>query len=1123
MGQPTSSTSSEPFHTWWDERRRRWGRDAPLKEQSARNVLGLLACALGPLRREDLLALVGESEDARWGVQEVLQSDNPFVIGYGEPPGYVILDLGLKKDLFDRLTESERTAWEGRFLDWGRRTVTDLEAGKLRPQAAPPYVIRFCGPHLERAGGREIDLFALVGDAWRRARNSLEGGETGFLVDVERAWRASAGIDRHEAEKDKIAPQLGMEIRCALCKSSVVSIASRLPPALLGALVGKKAWTPAQGLAYALSAPEDQRPLAELGPYLSPELLHRALAATLAIEDWQVQAHQLIALAPFLPEPMLREALPVVVPNLEKWASWGELGELAPHLSPESVRDLLAAAQGLGDWKARADAMVALAPHLSEGQLRVAMTTARKLDDAGAQAFVLTKLIPHLPQADRADLVAEVLNAVESAEYGQYRVNALIQLMQYLPQADRDRWLPRLLAAVAELEEEAFRAIALEELASYMTEPTHKEALEVVRDIKANWAKAYALDKLAPYLPDLLLHDAFVIAKGIEDKSQRADALASLAPQMSEALLEEALNEAIAIDEQWSAAEAEAKLVPHLPERLLRVALMAAHELEDEGLREKMLAALAVRFARLGYQQEAVELLTEVEGSWAWVELIPEIAPDLQDPQLQKMVSAAEAIEDIWRRAEALIQLAPHVPLGERTRFAEEILTVLGSRGTPSERSLVLPKLVPYLEGDLLQKAVELAQELDDGYEQAETLIALAVHLAKLGQGQDALSVVRGIHDAEGRAACLTELVPHLPEPERGDVLVQAMDAARRLESRSTRALLLAELAKSLPPTERDGVLSEALEIASGIEVELERDRATAALASLLPEPLVRKALSSTWTIEHGSLALSCLAQRLGELGFPDEGLAAVKGIKDDATRAEAIAGLATHLSEAQLREALAEVEKIEDLGSRAIGFAGLANHPPGNEGVAVFGEALEAVQSIADERERSSALGSLAPYLSRGALEQAVAAAKAIEDSTWRETALESLTPRFRELGIPEEMLKIAQTLENDWVRAAIYGRLAPYLSEETLLEALTLAGNIPSSSARMEILASLSPELAKLPRSQLIGLWQGILPVLAARPREELLPDLRALMPVIAVLGGERAPTDTAQAVVEVGQWWP
>lgn len=945
MHPSTPSYSPEAFAIWWAERRRLWGEDAGHKDHSVREIFNLLACALGPLRREDLPTLVGESEDVRWAIDEVLVSGSPFITGRGEPPQYGIGDPGLKRYLFEHLTEGERSSWEKRFLDWGRRTLAQLAAGTLRPNGAAPYVIRFYGAHLERAGGRETDLFALVRDEWRRAWNGLEGCDTGFLVDVDRAWRASVEIDRAVTATDQIAPHLGTEIRCALCRSTAASLATRLPPALLGALVEGGIWTPEQALAQALNAPGDERTLAALRPFLSSELLHQALNAALAIEDWQVHARGLIALAPALTETMVQEALPAVVRNLEKWASWGELGRLAPHLSPESVREVLAATLELGDWKARVDAMVALAPYLSRGQLREATSAARKLEDAGARAFVLAKMIPHVPQDERADLVAETLRAVDTSDGGQYYVNALILVMRDLSQVERDRWLPRLLGAVAQLEEETFRILALEGLAPYLTEPVHKEALEVIGGIGADWARAYALGNLAPYLRGPLLGDAFRIARAIEDRSQRAAALSSLAPYMSDSLLEEGLNEALAIDRNWSAAEAVANIVPHLPERLARAALSAAQELEDNGLREKTLAAVGLRFAHLGHQQEADELLTKIEGSWAWVDLIHEIAPRLPDSQLRDMATAAEAIEDVRRRAEALIRLAPHVPHTEQVRFAESILTALGPGVGPSERSLVLPALVPYLKGDSLGRAVELAQELDDAVEQIETLIQVAVQLAELGHVQDALSAVAQIRDPDRRVAGLAELVPHLKEPERGRSLAVALDSARRIETRSTRAHLLATLATSLPPTQRNDVVSEALESASGIEKEQERARV----------------------------------------------------------------------------------------------------------------------------------------------------------------------------------ILMVAQILENESAGAQTEDEAVHRSQGGTLIEALGLAKTSPSSSTRREGLASLSPDLSRLARSQLMGLWQELLPVLAARPREELLPDLGALMPVISVLGGRTALMDTAQAVLDVGRWWP
>ncbi|MEE8566397.1 MAG: hypothetical protein V3S76_01500 [Candidatus Bipolaricaulota bacterium] len=1115
MNQSKSSYLNGHFDRWWAEQHRLWGEAAPQKEQAVQDVFNILACALGPLKREELLALIGESAEPGLRLEDVLHIVSPFVTGDGETQGYVISDPQMREHLYNQLTEDERLIREGRFLDWGRRISKDLEVGKLSPEVAPAYVVQYYGTHMERSGGSEDDIFSLVSDNWRRAWIALEGAYTGFLEDVERAWRAAVEIDRNEVEKDNPAPQFGMEVRCALCKSSVVSLASEIPPVLLGALVEKKVWTPAQALTYTLSLPEGKRNFDIFAPHLTEELLRQALLATLAIEDWQIQAHYLIELVPYLPEAMLRDALGVIEKDLENWALWGKLRELAPHLSGEMLGEILVAVQGIGDWKARADALVGLAPHLSDKQLQETLVTARALENTGAQAFVLVKMIPHLPEVDRAGFLAEALEAARSAESYQYRVSTLTEVIRYLPEAKRDEILLEALVAASELEEEVFRLIALVELAPYITEPLAKKFLAVLRDFKISLNQAHALDKMAPYLPESALREALATVKAIEDKTQRADALASLAPHMPETLLRESLKEALAIDKKWIYREATAKLIPHLSEKLLREALVAAQELEEENSKEYTLAALALRFAEIGYPQEAYRLMREAEGTWAWVKVLSGLAPHLPNAQFREMLAAARAIEGNWRRAEALTRLAPHVPEVKRAEVLQEVLATMR---VPDE-------LIPLLPETLLQQALEIAQELDDKDEQLVMRTALAIQLAEIGNSQKALSIIDAIDNDEGRAIGLVELVTHLPESERSEILTNAMCVARKIESRWTRAHLLAELAQSLPQLERDEVLHEAYAAALEIEVEMDREDTLAWLASLLPESLVREVLKAGQVVEYDSYVLSCLAQRLGELGFPDEGLTLAKEIEDDVSCTEAIAGLAPHLSEALLSEALAVVNAIGDDRSRAIGLAGLANYLPDDESIAVFQEALDAVQLISVEPERASALSDLAQYLSEVTLNQFLTAVNTIKDDFRKEMALDSLASRFCELGRHEDALKIAQTLENDWARAEILAKIAPDLSEELLIETLTLAKEIRyiGAGGRRETFDGLAPELAKLPRLQLFELWQETLPVLAAYPRGELLKDLSALMPVITELGGPEGLAEIAHVAEDVGEWWP
>ena len=48
------------FQGWWEEQHRLWGTRAPDQEPRLQRLLALLACALGPLTRRELLSLLGE-------------------------------------------------------------------------------------------------------------------------------------------------------------------------------------------------------------------------------------------------------------------------------------------------------------------------------------------------------------------------------------------------------------------------------------------------------------------------------------------------------------------------------------------------------------------------------------------------------------------------------------------------------------------------------------------------------------------------------------------------------------------------------------------------------------------------------------------------------------------------------------------------------------------------------------------------------------------------------------------------------------------------------------------------------------------------------------------------------
>jgi hypothetical protein len=193
--------------------------------------------------------------------------------------------------------------------------------------------------------------------------------------------------------------------------------------------------------------------------------------------------------------------------------------------------------------------------------------------------------------------------------------------------------------------------------------------------------------------------------------------------------------------------------------------------------------------------------------------------------------------------------------------------------------------------------------------------------------------------------------------------------------------------------------------------------------------------------------------------------------------------------------------------------------------------EALAVARAIPDEKVRAQALGNIAPHLSEPlqmtALQEALTVARAIKHEYWQAQALAALVPRLGELGYGEEALAVARALPDEKVRAQALGDLAPHLSEPlqvtVLQEALTVARALPDKYWRAQMLAALMPHMKQLPIVRLYSLWCETLRILAARTRPDLLSDVGTLVSVITVLGGKEVLVATAQAIIEMGKWFP
>lgn len=288
---------------WWEEQRCAWGSQSPLREPAVRTILNLLACALGPLRTDDLLVLAQPEGLDSWLINDAIHSLARLIVGDGDGQGYAFSHARLGHYLAEQLRPVERTLWQQRFLDYGADTLAQLHAGALAPADTSAYVVRHYRAHLVQAGAELAQLSPLLSEPWVRAWEAHDRTYDGVRADVEVIWaHADAALSR--ATDDPLAP-LRVQYRCGLTWAALNSIGSRIPPEMIVALIEHEIWSPVQALARITRIPDEQTQAAHLTaliPFLSGEV--HTMALTHVREQMRhprLRVQTLIALAAPLP------------------------------------------------------------------------------------------------------------------------------------------------------------------------------------------------------------------------------------------------------------------------------------------------------------------------------------------------------------------------------------------------------------------------------------------------------------------------------------------------------------------------------------------------------------------------------------------------------------------------------------------------------------------------------------------------------------------------------------------------------------------------------------------------------------------------------------------------------
>jgi hypothetical protein len=155
------------------------------------------------------------------------------------------------------------------------------------------------------------------------------------------------------------------------------------------------------------------------------------------------------------------------------------------------------------------------------------------------------------------------------------------------------------------------------------------------------------------------------------------------------------------------------------------------------------------------------------------------------------------------------------------------------------------------------------------------------------------------------------------------------------------------------------------------------------------------------------------------------------------------------------------------------------------------------------------------------------------IEDFDYRAAAIAGLAPHHPDTETMKKMLKEAQGIKSEWLRAIALANLASYLpdalKEKAIGESLAAMLMIRDESLRKDALQALAPRLPEWvsahPKSA-YSAWKETLREFSALPRPTFLLYLQALLPFGLALTRddqqEKAAVGMFQAIQDIGMWW-
>jgi len=546
-------------------------------------------------------------------------------------------------------------------------------------------------------------------------------------------------------------------------------------------------------------------------PLLANLVLHLSASTyrTIIVEIWNaineiqdpvIRAETLFEVAPFMTlandEPAAPSALLKIVSKAQSIknaeARIRSLTALAPRLpyvmAMRIYHRILDDIRTIPNPTLQAKAIVSLSAHLPQDLTDKALRVVQRIANPTERVRASTALIRVVSKDMRPHLRKQVLETMEHIESEEERADALVAFAPSLEWLDTDDTLPKViessLAIAITISRKQVRARALVALAPYLTSDLQGEALAIVHSLQNERERAVLLAQLAPNLPPELLVASLAVAHTMREQDARVNALTVLAHHVPDNARSQTLLDALAASSN----------LPHHFERV--GALVNLFDILPDHLLDQALT-------------NALETTRLIDNENARARALNLLGEHLPEKLLLRAMQVVLEIQNPQQRLNALMGIIGNLPIDKRREAMFEMLGCAKQMPLEYKRARALVSIATHLTTDMMDEVEELADSLDDPFDQLSVYIAIVQNIARESRVniiRKAWSLIREIDDGYDRASAISALATFLPDSAQADIAEQVLAAISIVEDEYDRASAISLLAPILEDTDNDSV-----------------------------------------------------------------------------------------------------------------------------------------------------------------------------------------------------------------------------------------------------------------------------------------------------------------------------